>query len=510
MQHKVEPVNRAPLYGCVVAGSLLVALWSYYIDPVINTDGILYVLTANAFIDGNFQEGFSWYKWPFYPLILAAISKITPLTTESSALIFGAVMRAVGGIAFIKLSEKLGADQTRLWLAGFVYLFYPGLNEVQSKITRDIPYIACFLWMVVFFVQAWQRPNQRDLIAVILTGLLATAFRVEGMVYLGIILFCMLISSRYTPAWLTRKLAVFAALVFLSLLVQVALYWLYDGSIAVAREWLLKIWLPPRTELLNYIGTLAPGIWRSALEQGLYPAAAVLPFAKAIFNFLEVLTLGYLLILVAGLLVRPWLDRQTSGSEQAWQCWKIVVVINILILIVFAALRFLYNDRYPLTLSVMTMLLVPFAVTALCRITAGKMSRKTRMVWVATGLVLLVNSLEGLDRFTSKHHLREAGNWIRQQSGGDYNRFRFYTNNNILDYYAGQGVFRSHWNYRAAIANPETLKDRVDLIAIRAGRSDVNGYYQHVLSLIGETPDMTFENRKGDRVEIFDFRKKQP
>ena len=492
----------------MVAGSLLVALWSYYIDPIINTDGILYVLMANAFIDGNFQEGFSW-KWPFYPLILAAISKITPLPTESVALIFGAVMRAVGGIAFIKLSEKLGADQTQLWLAGFVYLFYPGLNEVQSMIMRDIPYIACFLWMVVFFVQAWQRPNRRDLIAFTLTGLLATAFRVEGMVYLGIILFWMLISGRYTPVWLTRKLAVVFALVFLSLLVYAVLYWLYDGRISVARELIPKIWLPPKTELLNYIDNLDSGMWRSALEKGLYPAAAVLPFAKMIFTFLEVLTLGYVLILVAGLFVRPWMDKQAPGSEQARQCWKIVVVINILILI-FAALRFLYNDRYPLTLSVMTMLLVPFAVTALCRTTAGKMNRKTWIVCAATGFVLLVNSLEGLDRFTSKHHLREAGTWIRQQSGEDYNRFRFYTNNNILDYYAGRDVYLPYWHYLGAISNPETLKDRMDLIAIHVGRSDVNGYYQYILSLIGETPDMTFENRKGDRVEIFDFRKKQP
>ena len=245
-------------------------------------------------------------------------------------------MRAVGGIAFIKLSEKLGADQTRLWLAGVVYLFYPGLNEVQSMIMRDIPYIACFLWMVVFFIQAWQRPNRWGLIAFILTGLLATAFRVEGMIYLGILLFWMLISGRYTPAWLTRKMAVVAALVFLSLLVYVALYWLYDGRISVALQLIPKIWLEPKTELLDYIDNLDPGVWRSALEKGLYPATAVLPFAKAIFNFLEVLTLGYLLILVAGLFVRPWLDRQTSGSEQAWQCWKIVVVINILILIVFA------------------------------------------------------------------------------------------------------------------------------------------------------------------------------
>ncbi len=510
MQRQPEPGNQFPVYGCVVVGCLIVALWSYYIDPVINEDGVRYVLTANAFAAGNFQDGLAWYKWPFYPLILAVISKITPLSAESSALIFGAIMRAVGGIAFIRLSEKLGANKIQVWLAGFVYLFYPGLNEIQSMIMRDIPYITCFLWMVVFFVQAWQRPNKRDLIAFILTGSLATIFRVEGMVYLGVLLFWMLISGRYTPAWLTRKLAVVAALVIGSLFFYVALYWLYDGRIAVARELIPKIWLPPKTELLNYIDNLAPGMWRSALEKGLYPAAAALPFAKAIYNFLEILTAGYFLILVAGFFVRPWLDKQKPDFEQVWLCWKIVVVINILILIAFAALRFLYNDRYPLTLSVMTMLLVPFAVTALCRTTAGKMNRKTWIVCVATGFVLLINSLEGLDRFTSKHHLREAGTWIRQQSGGDYHRFRIYSNNRILDYYAGQDVFLSAWHYLGAISSPETLKDRMDLIAIRAGRSDIDGYYQHVLSLIGETPAMTFEDHKGDRVEIFDFRKKQP
>ena len=237
----------------------------------------------------------------------------------------------------------------------------------------------------------------------------------------------------------------------------------------------------------------------------------MLPFAKAVFNFLELLTVGYVLILVAGLFVRPWMDKQAPGFEPVWQCWKIVVVINSLILIAFAALRFLYNDRYPLTLSVMTMLLVPFAVTALCGATAGKMTRKTWMVCIATGLVLLINSLEGLDRFTAKHHLREAGTWIRQQSGGDYHRFRIwiYTNDRILDYYAGQNVYLPTWHYRGAISSHETLKDRVDLIAIHVGRGDVNGYYQYILSLLGETPDMTFANRKGDRVAIFDFRKKQ-
>ncbi len=510
MQHKGKPVNPVPLYGCVVVGSLIVALWSYHIDPVINLDGVRYVMTANAFSAGNFQDGLAWYKWPFYPAMLAVISKITPLSAESSALIFNAVMRALGGIAFIRLSEKLGADKIQLWLAGFVYLFYPGLNEIQSMVVRDISYIACFLWMVVFFVQAWLRPNNRDLAAFVLTGLLATAFRVEGMIYLGIVLFWMLVSGRYTPARLTRKLAVIAALVFLSLLAWVVLYWLYGGKVSVARELIPKIWLPAKTELLGYIDDLAPGLWRAALEKGFYPAVAVLPFAKAIFNFLEVLTAGYVLILVAGWFVRPWIDKQTPGFEQTWQCLQMIVVINILILMVFAMLRFLYNDRYPLTLSVMTMLLVPFAVTALCRATAGKMDLKTGAVCAVTGFVLLINSLEGLDRFTSKHYLREAGIRIRQQSGGDYHRFRILTNDQILDYYAGQDVYLPCWHYSGALSSPETLQDRADLIAVRVDRNDVNGYYQRILARVGKPPDMTFENHKGDRAEIFDFRKKQP
>ncbi len=510
MQYRVESENRVPVYGCVVVGCLIVALWSYYIDPVINEDGVRYVLTANAFAAGNFQDGLAWYKWPFYPLILAVISKITPLSAESSALIFGAIMRAVGGIAFIRLSEKLGANKIQIWLAGFVYLFYPGLNEIQSMIMRDIPYIACFLWMVVFFVQVWQRPNNRDLVALVVTGLLATMFRVEGMFYLGIILFLMLISGRYTPPWLTRKLAVVSALALLALFTYITLYWHYGGRISVALEWISKIWIPPETELQGYIDRLAPGVWRSALTAGFSPAVVMLPFAKAIFNFLEILTAGYFLILVAGWFARPWLDGQTPGFVQTWQCWKVIVVINVLILLAYAALRFLYNDRYPLTLSVMTMLLVPFAVTALCRPSAGKINRKTKIVCAATGFVLLINSLEGLDRFTSKRHLKEAGTWIRQQAGDDYHRFRIYSNNRILDYYAGQDVFLSHWHYLGPISNPKTLKDRVDLIAIRAGRSDHDGYYERILSSIGETPAMTFEDHKGDRVEIFDFRKKQP
>ncbi len=313
MQYKIEQGGLIPVYSCVVVGCLLIALWSYYIDPVINEDGVRYVLTANAFAAGNFQDGLTWYKWPFYPLLLAVLSKITPLSAEYAALIFGAIMRAVGGVAFIRLSEKLGADKIQIWLAGFVYLFYPGLNEIQSMIMRDIPYIACFLWMVVFFVQAWQRPNNRDLIALVLTGLLATIFRVEGMVYLGVILFWMLVSGRYTPPWLTRKLAVAAGLVILALFSYVVLYWLYDGRMTVARELIPKIWLPPKTELLGYIDSLAPGIWRSALEKALYPAAVMLPLAKAVFNFLEILTAGYFLVLVAGFSSgRGWTSRRPA------------------------------------------------------------------------------------------------------------------------------------------------------------------------------------------------------
>jgi hypothetical protein len=48
--------------------SLCLSLWASALDDVINSDGVLYVLSAEEFHSGDWHAGYSLYKWPFYPV----------------------------------------------------------------------------------------------------------------------------------------------------------------------------------------------------------------------------------------------------------------------------------------------------------------------------------------------------------------------------------------------------------------------------------------------------------
>ena len=45
--------------------NILLSLWAYYADPVINNDGIVYLSVAQLLLDGNWSGAIEGYSWPF-------------------------------------------------------------------------------------------------------------------------------------------------------------------------------------------------------------------------------------------------------------------------------------------------------------------------------------------------------------------------------------------------------------------------------------------------------------
>ena len=487
-------------------GSAIIAVWTRWIDPVINQDGVKYVLAASDFLAGKYQAGIEAYKWPFYSMTVALLSKLTAMSTETSAIVFNAVMRGIGGIAFIRLTRIFGANKTQLWLAAFIYLFFPGLNEVQSMIIRDFAYLGCFLWMVVFYIQYRAQPNTQDLILFIVLGLLATAFRIEGAIYLFFALTGILISAKKSTQWRIKSLA--GIVLILPALVYGALYWLYDGNLQGAWEVLQRLMARSRAELEASIAALQPGVLSAVLEKAFVPVLVLSPIAKMLYNVLEILTLGYVLILVFGLFKRPWIDTEKLQRTRVLQSWRDIILINLLILIFFAQIRSIFTDRYPLSLALLIMLFLPFVITALFRSAASKNGRKVPGVAIAAVIVLALNAVEGLDRKSSKRHLKEAGQWIKQQSDGVYHKSKIYSNDRIVDYYAGQKVARPDNHYSIYISSQLTLSmrwKRLDFMAIHLNRHGKPGFYRNFRFRIGKEPDKIFRNRKGDQVLVYDF-----
>ena len=490
----------------VIVGSLLVATWTRAIDPVINPDGVKYVLAAEAFKRGDFAAGLDAYKWPMYSLVVAAISKVTTLGAEVSAIIFNAIMRVLAGLAFLRLSSKFGASEKQLLLAALVFIFYPGLNEVQSMIIRDIAYIGCFMWMVVFFLQQINDPTSRNLSGFIICGLLAISLRIEGLVFLiGLCLFYL------TAGTLSRRLKIaglLSLLVSLPLLVAGLFMWIYDGEIGGGWTLLVSMLENMAQDLEDHIASVETGWLRGMLEATSWLILLFTPFVKLFYNLVEITTLGYSMILVVGYLLRPMVMESQPRIALMLKGWRWIVGINLLVLVGFVLIRQIVTDRYPLSLSMMLILFVPFAISRIFELSRGWTIPWARTAIAVMAVLLAINSIEGLDRFSSKLHLREAGLWIREQAG-EYDSGDIYINDRVVDYYAGKDIAERDIHYSYHNVNAFALTPRwtiLEFFAVSLNNKGSPGFYRNFRYRIGKEPDMVFENERGAKVLVYDFR----
>ena len=72
--------------------SLLLSVFAYYSNDIINNDGILYMNMAEAFLQGGLAETVKLFNWPFFSILVASIHQLTSLPLETSANILNALL----------------------------------------------------------------------------------------------------------------------------------------------------------------------------------------------------------------------------------------------------------------------------------------------------------------------------------------------------------------------------------------------------------------------------------
>ena len=501
-----QPVSLKWSYWCVVIGSIAVSIWCRFIDPVINSDGVKYVLASESFLKGNIVEGFNAYKWPLYSLSVAAISYITGFAAEYSAVLFNTIMRIVAGFAFVRLVQFFGASRLQVNIAALVYVFYPGMNEVQSMIIRDIPYLACFLWMVVFFVKQLNNPTRANFIGFVMLGLLATAYRIEGLVYLyGLFVIYLLwgtVNNRL------RKIGLLCVLGILPILIYGLLMWVYNGDLANAWHILNSMIMQTAKDFDSYVDSLDSGIYPNVLQFLRTAILFFLPIGRLAINLVDVITIGFLVVLIWGWCNRPLLKKEQASIRLMIRAWKWVVGINLLVLVGYVFVKQIVTDRYPLSFSLLLLLFLPFALTAIWQLIESMRGFKKHILVSLLGFILIGNAIEGLDRVSSKQHMKLAGQWVAEQTG-PYQKSQVYSNTRIVDYYLGKSRVERDDYYSAKVMNAFTLTTRwslLDFLVVNIEDDARPGFYRTFRYWIGKEPEKTFRNRKGDKVLVYDFR----
>jgi len=172
------------LLPVIISISLLLSLWGNLADNILNNDGVEYLKSSAAMLQGDWSAAVETYKWPFYSALIALLSKFSGLPLEYSADVLNALAFVWLSLAFVALVRLAGGKRSTLWFAVLVILAFPSLNKFRPYLIRDPAFLALFLsGCYAFFLYLLESRKQHNVIAIICFGI-ATLFRLEGLIYL--------------------------------------------------------------------------------------------------------------------------------------------------------------------------------------------------------------------------------------------------------------------------------------------------------------------------------------
>lgn len=488
--------------GILSVGFTLLFLW--YQQPF-DPDGVGYLNAAQAFLQQGMAASLAAYHWPFYSLLIAFASEILHVSLLHAAFVVNAVLDTITVIVFIVLVKAFGGSRKLQWLSAFIILTYSFLNHLRYQVFRDHGYYAFGLLALLFLVYFCRNHKWRDALGWGVTAIIATLFRVEGAVFVGLLPLILLFQPKTSfGSRLANLIKAYSVqiIVFGAMLLLVFLHHGLKHDVTTSRlPELLHQFQDGIQQALNNLHTNAnilakmffihPSSYKHANE--IFLLAGIIGLCTAV---LVVTTRFWYFVLSVYALTKKLIPLDWSARA----VWFGAMALNVLILMVFALQNLFVVNRYVAFLAILLLLAVPFALEHIY--TSWKTRTKTlvgtRWLFPLLIVALIYTILGGIYHFgTSKTYIVTAGNWLNHNT---MQQAQILTDDGVLMYYAdrqGKVIDDSH--------NTEVCQQNLrlyDYAAIEVGR-DAAGQGSKVIACMRSQPVQIFHNRKGDKVLIF-------
>lgn len=179
---KPFPALRLPVWVTPVSaaffGSLLLTVIAHQ-GKVINLDGILYVHTALEFRDNGFAAARNIFSWPFLPILMALVAKLTGLGSEHAGYLLNALFMAGACALLVSCTRRTWPEIA--WPVCLAVLSIPGFNEYRHELLREY---GCWFFVMLGFWLAlrWsERPRWATALAIQASIATAALFRPEAL-----------------------------------------------------------------------------------------------------------------------------------------------------------------------------------------------------------------------------------------------------------------------------------------------------------------------------------------
>jgi hypothetical protein len=390
-------------------------------------------------------------------------------------------------------------------LAAFVALTHPAFNEYRAFIIRDAGYLMSFLVAIYFLGHYRVSGGVYHRLGVILALLVASLFRIEGLVFL----FCTpILFSVFRPGTLGLRWPVLMiTAVAAAALVVVLAWWLLMPNVSVNH---LSVLDQPLQVLTTAWHQLAGGvdqklaILRSEFL-GQYSSKYVyVLFGFAIFMIVASAILSQLTVPWGVLLVYGAAGRHLFGESGLDRLWFSVIGMHLVILAIFASIMLFLAPRYPLALCMTVLLIAPFVLEKLIfSLNWRELSIARRSAIILLLLWGVGESISGLDNATRAESVKASGVWLVQHA---VETGSLVTNDRRIAFYSNRYRDHDFIGSDHQLILQELAKGRWPqsaFIALRFHRRQDNTNAREQLEALGATFMEIFSHPNGDTVIVY-------
>jgi len=212
-----EENSKKLIYLLGIFFSTLLTAWMIHLFPVFDVDGRIYLQGAYVFLKSGIKESFLIYPWPFYQILVAYCSKFTHLSLLNSAHLLNFIFSAATITIFLNLLAELGASKKTLWLALITFLLFHCYYYNSTHILRDLGYWTFYLLSILSLLKFLKFNQWRFALLWSVSIYAATAFRIDGIIFLAFMPFSVWFFTEYKCA---QKTAAFLKLNLFTIIIS--------------------------------------------------------------------------------------------------------------------------------------------------------------------------------------------------------------------------------------------------------------------------------------------------
>ncbi len=399
-------------YRWVFLASLLLSAWLMWLDPLINRDAIIYLRSADAYLNDGLMAAQQLHGRPILAVLMAWVHQLTGMSLLHSGLAITTLAYALLCTSFVATVRILGGNRTVQIIAAVLILSHPWLNHIRSSIMRDPAYWALIMLALRELLLYLRQPSLMIRLRWIVYVLLAGLFRFEGLFFAMFAPLALLLTRNMenrvkhcllllTPQLIPFGLTVLAVLVYRSQQTD-------SSPLFPAINYYLQGMLGFREAFSTLAHSVADPLLRfTSQEDASWAVGAALAMVLLV-NVCRALSWPWVITLLLG--TRAKLLRHFRPDD------RVILRSHLLIASAYLAAFILINrfmlERYRMQVVIFLLLYLPFILWAMWRSGGWK-----KYLAAALLLGMTADTLHNGDH--EKAFIAEATQWITENTPED-------------------------------------------------------------------------------------------